>query len=661
MANSIVRLPYQYFGDPNKGRPIFSAQIYIGEPDLNPGDIPLNQKTVTARQEDGTEVTIVQPITTGSGGYPEDDSGNIIELLVDGAYSILVNDRFGDQEYYSSNVEAGAPVTFDDNPVFCRDTLATAIADLSLLVGYCVETTGYTTANDGGGANYIVVAGGTGTDDGGSYIDMDNGNQLQLLLNREIISAGVFGVTMDNVTDDTDAWKSLANFVNTFNAGGFDFTESSQAERLSVKMGYGTTLVSEELNFNFRLFGHSPTASMFRRNPSSFTGEHVLRFGDNVTDTPVFSAGMERVGINVSASDTIGFGVYGLRDTSAFRDIYIVAFKDAAALKTRRAGPDPLSGLVNEGIIFENIHAVSQVSGAINTNVFDISGINETTFTNCKSLASSTNPVIGTPFLIGDEGKVRDISFYECSVGFADAPVGGAVFWVVEGDNVNNYAFQIEGWNLVGIKYGDSSTGRIANRGTFQGPTFQDNAAFGAATFFVEFDQCSSIVGDMPLFGSASPIANFTADSDNCTLQITSTVDIASTIYTLDGNENVIWGNAEGKFTIVSSDTVNAIQLNTLNILESDGFWPTIKCNDSERIRFRKTDDTNILEYEDTQGIDGQWLVSKGDFQVGSAWDSGNLLKMGTYQFWVDASGLLRIKDGQPTSDLDGTIVGTQS
>ncbi|MFB5760257.1 right-handed parallel beta-helix repeat-containing protein [Paenibacillus medicaginis] len=39
-----------------------------------------------------------------------------------------------------------------------------------------------------------------------------------------------------------------------------------------------------------------------------------------------------------------------------------------------------------------------------------------------------------------------------------------------------------------------------------------------------------------------------------------------------------------------------------------------------------------------------------------SAWNAGHLT-LGTYHFWVDATGKLRIKNGSPTSDTDGTVV----
>jgi len=41
-------------------------------------------------------------------------------------------------------------------------------------------------------------------------------------------------------------------------------------------------------------------------------------------------------------------------------------------------------------------------------------------------------------------------------------------------------------------------------------------------------------------------------------------------------------------------------------------------------------------------------------------WNTGHLM-LGNYHIWVDSAGNLRIKDGAPTSDTDGVVVGTQT
>jgi len=51
----------------------------------------------------------------------------------------------------------------------------------------------------------------------------------------------------------------------------------------------------------------------------------------------------------------------------------------------------------------------------------------------------------------------------------------------------------------------------------------------------------------------------------------------------------------------------------------------------------------------------------EGNTIIGDGVWNGQHLRLGTYHFWVDASERLRIKDSSPTSDTDGTIVGTQT
>lgn len=52
--------------------------------------------------------------------------------------------------------------------------------------------------------------------------------------------------------------------------------------------------------------------------------------------------------------------------------------------------------------------------------------------------------------------------------------------------------------------------------------------------------------------------------------------------------------------------------------------------------------------------------AGQGIIAGNGAWN-GNPLRLGAYYLWVDATGDLRIKSGAPTTDLDGTVVGTQT
>jgi hypothetical protein len=74
------------------------------------------------------------------------------------------------------------------------NNIAEAKADTKLDIGQSVKTLGYYSAGDGGVADYVVVAVGTGVDDGGSYHDMTNGNQLQLIHDGSV-DTQVYGAT----------------------------------------------------------------------------------------------------------------------------------------------------------------------------------------------------------------------------------------------------------------------------------------------------------------------------------------------------------------------------------------------------------------------------------------------------------------------------------
>jgi hypothetical protein len=54
-------------------------------------------------------------------------------------------------------------------------------------------------------------------------------------------------------------------------------------------------------------------------------------------------------------------------------------------------------------------------------------------------------------------------------------------------------------------------------------------------------------------------------------------------------------------------------------------------------------------------------IDSEGGINITSSGFNVGHITLGTNHIWVDATGKLRIKNGQPTSDIDGTIVGLQS
>ncbi len=166
MANVITFSP-GYYPSPIIGRPLALAYIYVGEPDTDP-EIAINQKQVSALQEDTTIVPITQPIRTNAGGVPT-YNGSPVTLLVEGAYSLKVLNMLGVQRYYiPRNSE-------DSNNTITVDT----IAELRTVTGGSFSGTsahvlGYTTIGDGGGGPLRVWLDGQPA---GTYID-NNGSVI---------------------------------------------------------------------------------------------------------------------------------------------------------------------------------------------------------------------------------------------------------------------------------------------------------------------------------------------------------------------------------------------------------------------------------------------------------------------------------------------------
>jgi hypothetical protein len=90
---------------------------------------------------------------------------------------------------------------------------------------------------------------------------------------------------------------------------------------------------------------------------------------------------------------------------------------------------------------------------------------------------------------------------------------------------------------------------------------------------------------------------------------------------------------------------------------QNDGAWTTFNAPTSNKMRWRSNDLASLQEIDATAGT----ITPKIRSVMGGTWDSASLMQLGGYRLWVDATGDLRIKNGAPTSDTDGTVVGAQT
>ena len=216
MSKFTVDLPYKYYPDPTKGKPVYLGYIYIGEPNTDP-EIVGNQKAVTI---DGV-TPISQPIRTSAGGVP-DYNGSPATLFVDGPYSIKVLNSKGDQVYYAATVlddiqtQIEANTTLIEGNVKNFATLAAAVAETDtsrIFVGAAANLKERTTGN-GGGAMWDVIA--TGAT---KYIDLPNGYNVVEL-------AGVAGLSIAMRVSSTVSLIDLGGVPDYNGTTGTDNTDA---------------------------------------------------------------------------------------------------------------------------------------------------------------------------------------------------------------------------------------------------------------------------------------------------------------------------------------------------------------------------------------------------------------------------------------------------
>lgn len=219
MSLNYVELPFDYFPNLNKGRPLFGGKIYVGEVGTDPS-VEANQKQIYIQEayvSGTTPVPVSQPLTISSGGVPQYNGSPVI-VTVDGDYSILVLDKDDSQEYYYPSVRDGVPLSVNSLGNY-TDYVFNSVAEMrsgvtigsetvDFVIGNSVKTIGYHSATSGGGANYTIVAAGTGVEDSGEYINLDNGLQAKL------IHDGVVSVTQYGAkSDGSDAAVTTPAFI----------------------------------------------------------------------------------------------------------------------------------------------------------------------------------------------------------------------------------------------------------------------------------------------------------------------------------------------------------------------------------------------------------------------------------------------------------------
>jgi len=239
-----------------------------------------------------------------------DSLGVFPQIFISGSYDWVLQDKNSVQQDTGTVIEfstvggAGTPKVFA--------TIALAISDTSIGIGDKIETLGYTSAGDGGKGEYEAVAAGTGTDDGGAFLDSSPSGSFQLKListTKNISQWGAVGAsnlrTIIQAAIDANPDGDLHILT-----GSYSVTPTTNTNGVTVPENSGTRLIAEAGaiftgdNSVGPLLNYRGSANSAVTNRATSRGIDGLSFKGEFTYTP------GTTNVNANTFDyTIGEGV----------------------------------------------------------------------------------------------------------------------------------------------------------------------------------------------------------------------------------------------------------------------------------------------------------------------------------------------------------------
>lgn len=200
-------------------------------------------------------------IADGNGVFPD------IWLPDNGRYKVILKNKNNVVEDESDPVIGG----LTSGRTLTYKTIALAIASIEGNLGDFVITLEYNAGTSKGGNTYKIVAGGTGTPDGGEFFNKTDGSGFQLnALNSGVVNVFQFGALGDGSADDT---------VNI--QAAFD----SSFDTIYVPAGIYIHSATMTITISFKTVYGDGSNSILRRNDGTFGDSVVVSRVDPTTDT----------------------------------------------------------------------------------------------------------------------------------------------------------------------------------------------------------------------------------------------------------------------------------------------------------------------------------------------------------------------------------------
>jgi hypothetical protein len=238
MANRVILSP-GYFPNPLRSGSISGGSIYVGIVDLDP-KIVGNQKQISVLQENGTTIPVAQPIETNKGGTPQ-YNGSPVTILVDGSYSLRVDDKHGAQVYYAP---ANAESTDDNITIKTISDLRNKVGDFE---NQSANLLGYYDPGDGGGGVFIWDATSILADDNGRIIAPTSNPITGRWIRQGTLGSFLYyGAKSDLTFNSTEAIRStMENYTVIQDNGGTYRMEDTilwNKSRIAGAKGFSTAI-----------------------------------------------------------------------------------------------------------------------------------------------------------------------------------------------------------------------------------------------------------------------------------------------------------------------------------------------------------------------------------------------------------------------------------
>lgn len=183
----------------------------------------------------------------------------------------------------------------------------------------------------------------------------------------------------------------------------------------------GTYLMDEAISCatsGVHFVGDGPGATTVKA-AASFPDSALFILGNKAEAAVTVNMQLAGMTLNCGEQGVTGLEVYGLRDGSAVRDVYVTRLLSVPGIIVGQggAGAGVATSYMCEGVMWQNVHVITGQNLAFTgTEGFRIDGIFESTFLGCTVRGSGTADMGGSAgFRIGSVAEVRGVSLLNCA------------------------------------------------------------------------------------------------------------------------------------------------------------------------------------------------------------------------------------------------------